>query len=107
MERDVFQAIADSTRREILDLLAERELPVNEVAAHFDISRPAVSKHLKYLDESGLVTVRQEGRQRFFRADPRQLEEVLEWVSRYRSFWSGRLDRLEGLLAEDENDHIE
>lgn len=105
MERDVFQAIADPTRREILDLLADREMPVNQVAEKFDMSRPAVSKHLKYLEDSGLLHVRREGRQRFCRTDPGQLAEVMAWVSRYRRFWSGRLDRLEELLArEGDND---
>ncbi len=62
MERDVFQAIADPTRREIIDLLADKSLPVNEVAGNFDISRPAVSKHIKILNECGLVVIRKKGR---------------------------------------------
>lgn len=102
MQRDVFHAIADPTRREIIDLLAARALPVNKVAEQFDISRPAVSKHIKILNECGLVVIRSEGRKRFCRADPSKLKEVLEWTVKYRKFWSGRLDALEAALAEDD-----
>ena len=84
MQRDVFQAIADPTRRDIIDLLAHQSLPVNEVAEQFDISRPAVSKHIKVLHECGLVVIEQEGRKRFCRADPRKLREVAEWTARYQ-----------------------
>lgn len=102
MKRDIFYAIADPTRREIFDLLAGQSLPVNKVASHFDISRPAVSKHIKILRESGLVKVRREGRNRFCRADPEKLKEVLEWAARYRKFWSSRLDALEQALYEED-----
>ncbi len=102
MQRDVFQAIADPTRREIIDLLAGRSLPVNEVAEQFDISRPAVSKHIKILNECGLVVIRQEGRKRFCRAEPRKLKEVLEWAAKYREFWSDKLDTLEALLHDED-----
>lgn len=102
MQRDIFYAIADPTRREIFDLLAGRSLPVNEVAEQFEISRPAVSKHIKILKECGLVTVRQEGRKRFCRAVPDKLVEVLEWAASYRKFWGDRLDTLEQALTEEE-----
>ena len=102
MQRDVFQAIADPTRREIIDLLARRSLPVSEVADKFDISRPAVSKHLKILNECGLVVISKKGRKRYCQTDPRKLREVAEWAERYRKFWTERLDTLEALLAEDE-----
>lgn len=102
MQRDVFQAIADPTRREIIDLLANRALPVNDVADRFDISRPAVSKHIKILEECGLVVIRKEGRQRYCRADTRKLQEVIEWAQRYRKFWNERLDALEAALAEED-----
>lgn len=100
MPNDIFQAIADPTRREIIDLLAHQSLAVNEVADNFEISRPAVSKHLKILNECGLVMIRKEGRKRFCRADPRKLQEVMEWTARYRKFWAGSLDTLEALLEE-------
>lgn len=102
MQRDVFQAIADPTRRAIIDLLAEQSLPVKEVASNFDMSRPAVSKHLKILDECGLVMIRKKGRKRFYRSDPRKLREVAEWTARYRKFWTEKLDALEALLEEGE-----
>lgn len=102
MQRDVFQAIADPTRREIIDLLSDRALPVNEVAGNFDISRPAISKHLKVLNECGLMVIRKEGRKRFYRADPRKLREVAEWTARYQKFWTQKLDALESALKEED-----
>ena len=103
MQRDVFQAIADPTRRAIIDLLAERQLPVNEVAGNFEMSRPAISKHLKILDECGLVVIRKKGRKRLYRTDPRKLQEVAEWTDRYRKLWTQKLDTLEMLLNEESN----
>lgn len=102
MQRDVFQAIADPTRRAIIDLLANQQLPVNEVAGNFEMSRPAVSKHLKILDECGLVVIRKEGRKRLYRSDPRKLQEVAEWTARYQKFWTQKLDALEAALAEED-----
>lgn len=101
MPHDVFQAISDPTRREIIDLLAGRSLPVNDVAERFDISRPAVSKHIKILNECGLVVIRKEGRKRYCRADTRKLREVMEWTNRYRKFWNTKLDALEALLNQE------
>lgn len=103
MPHDVFQAIADSTRREIIDMLAEKSRPVNEIADRFEISRPAVSKHIKILNECGLVVIRRKGRQRYCRADTRKLKEVMEWAQRYRKFWNERLDALDAALEEDLN----
>ncbi|NGP87088.1 ArsR/SmtB family transcription factor [Fodinibius halophilus] len=103
MQRDVFQAIADPTRRAIIDLLANKSLPVNGVAKNFDISRPAVSKHIKILNECGLVVIRKKGRKRFCRADPRKLQEVAEWTAKYQKFWSKKLDALEALLVEEDD----
>lgn len=102
MPQDVFQAIADPTRREIIDVLAGQSLPVNEVAERFDMSRPAVSKHIKILNECGLVVIRKEGRKRYCRADTRKLQEVIEWAYRYRKFWNDKLDALEAALAEED-----
>ncbi len=103
MQRDVFHAIADPTRREIIDLLAGRSLPVNEVANNFEISRPAISRHIKILNECGLVVIQKKGRKRYCRADTRKLQEVIEWARRYRKFWNERLDVLEVLLNEEDN----
>lgn len=101
MPQDVFQAIADPTRRQIIDLLADRTLPVNDVAERFDISRPAISKHIKILNECGLVVIKKEGRKRYCHADTRKLQDVIEWANRYRKFWNNRLDALEKLLNEE------
>jgi len=102
MSQQLFHAIADPTRREIIDLLAGKSMPVNEVAENFDISRPAVSKHLKILNECGLVVINKAGRQRYCRADTRKLLEVIEWAQRYRKFWNERLDALEAVLTEED-----
>ena len=100
MKRDVFQGIADPTRREIIDLLSEETMPVNEIAEQFDISRPAVSKHIKILSECGLVVIQKEGRKRYCRADTRKLKEVMEWTNQYKKFWNEKLDALEALLTD-------
>lgn len=101
MPQDVYQAIADPTRREIIDLLAGHSMPINDVAKKFEISRPAVSRHIKILNECGLVVIRKEGRKRYCRADTRKLQEVIEWAFRYRKFWNKKLDALEATLAMD------
>lgn len=103
MQRDVFQAIADPTRREIIDLIANQSLPVNEVADQFKISRPAISKHIKILNECGLVVIKKKGRKRYCRADVRKLKKVSDWANKYQKFWSQKLDTLEAALAENDN----
>src|SRR5512136_1667934 len=100
MRRDVFQALADPTRRAILDLLAEQPLTLNGVAEHFDISRPAVSKHVKILSECGLVVMRKQGRERYCEAQLDKLNEVADWVEQYRKAWEQRFDRLDKYLNE-------
>jgi len=99
MRRDVFQAIADPTRREIISLLARQSMNLNAVAENFDISRPAVSKHIRILTECGLVVIKQQGRERFCRAELRKLKEVADWTEKYREFWTKKLDALEDFLA--------
>ena len=99
MRRDVFQAIADPTRREIINMIAYRSLNLNAVAGNFDVSRPAISKHIKILTECGLITIRQQGRERFCEANLKSLVEVSSWVDQYRAFWTARLDALEAYLA--------
>jgi len=98
MRRDVFQAIADPTRREIISLLARQSMNLNAVAENFDISRPAVSKHIRILTECGLVVIKQQGRERFCRAELRKLKEVADWTEKYREFWTKKLDALEDFL---------
>jgi DNA-binding transcriptional ArsR family regulator len=101
MRRDVFQAIADPTRREILGLLSKKSLTLNGVAENFDISRPAISKHIKILTECGLVVIKQQGRERYCQPDLRRLKEVSEWTEKYRAFWNNKLDALETFLGKD------
>lgn len=100
MRRDVFQAIADPTRREILHMLAHKPLNLNTVAENFDVSRPAISKHIKLLTECGLITIRPLGRERFCEAQLDKLSEVSDWVEQYRKFWNTKLDALENYLTE-------
>ncbi|MEO6547509.1 MAG: metalloregulator ArsR/SmtB family transcription factor [Ferruginibacter sp.] len=95
MRRDVFQAIADPTRREIIGLLSNQTLNLNAVAGNFAISRPAISKHIKILTECGLITIRTEGRERYCEARLETLKEVANWIEQYQLFWSGKLDALE------------
>ena len=104
MRRDAFQAIADPTRREIIHLLAHGPLNLNAVAANFDISRPAISKHMKILTECGLVVIRPEGRERFCEANLRSLADVSQWVEKYRAFWTARMDALENFLNDATGD---
>jgi DNA-binding transcriptional ArsR family regulator len=98
MRRDVFQAIADPTRRKIISIVARRSLNLNAVAKNFNVSRPAISKHIRILTECGLIVVRQEGRDRYCEAKLRKLNEVSDWVERYRVFWTSKLDALEDFL---------
>jgi len=102
MRRDVFQAIADPTRREIIGLLARESLNLNAVADNFEISRPAISKHIRILTECGLVTIRQQGRERFCQADLRKLKQVSDWTEKYRSFWNKKLDALGDFLEKEQ-----
>ena len=90
----VLKAIADPKRRQILDLLAEEDLPVGRIAARFKISRPAVIKHLRVLRSANLINVRRSGRQRFQCINAKPLQGVEAWVSRFEAFWDERLQRL-------------
>jgi DNA-binding transcriptional ArsR family regulator len=104
MRRDVFQAIADPTRRQIINMLAGERLNLNAVADKFDISRPAISKHIKILTECGLITIKQQGRERYCQANLKNLELVASWTNQYRAFWTSKLDALEDFLDKEQND---
>ncbi|MGI9098433.1 MAG: ArsR/SmtB family transcription factor [Solirubrobacteraceae bacterium] len=96
-----YSALAEPSRRRILDLLRGGERSVNELVAHLDLSQPGVSKHLKALREAGLVVVRPDGKRRWYglRAEP--LAEIADWLEPYRRHWSARLDALERHLEEN------
>ncbi|MDF2457287.1 MAG: ArsR family transcriptional regulator [Cytophagaceae bacterium] len=98
MRRDVFQAIADPTRRDIIHLIAHESLNLNAVAEQFDISRPAISKHIKILTECGLIVIKQQGRERYCEAKLDKLHEVSDWVEQYRKLWTQRFDALDAYL---------
>ena len=104
MRRDVFQAIADPTRREIIGLLSNQSLNLNSIADNFDISRPAVSKHIKILTQCGLITIKQDGRDRYCKANFGKLNEVSDWVEQYRKFWTEKLDALGDFLDNEAKD---
>jgi len=98
--RDVFQAIADPRRREILALIAGKEMNVNALADHFSVSRPAISRRVKILHECGLLDIKQMGRERYCRVQAQPLEEVADWVAQYRQFWETKLDSFETYINE-------
>lgn len=100
MRRDVFQAIADPTRREIINMVAAKPLNVNSVAENFDVSRTAIYKHIKILTECGLIVIKPQGRERFCEAKLDKLSQVSEWVEQYRKIWEARLDSLESYLEQ-------
>lgn len=100
MRRDVFQAIADPTRRAILGQLANKPLNVNTVSDNFDVSRAAIYKHMKILTECGLVVMTTHGRERYCEAKLEGLNEVMDWVGQYKQFWNKKLDALEQYLDE-------
>jgi DNA-binding transcriptional ArsR family regulator len=98
---DVFQAIADPTRRAILDRLRTGEQPVKQLAEPFEMSLPAISQHLQILCNAGLVSQQKSGRQRLYRLNPGPLQQVSEWVAHYESFWQQKLDALGAYLEEN------
>ena len=103
MRRDVFQAIADPTRREIINLVAFNSMNLNAIAENFDISRPAISQHIKILTECGLIVIKKNGRERYCEAKLQQLNEVANWIERYRKLWAERFDSLDELLNTIQN----
>lgn len=100
-DADTFTAIAHPVRRQLLDLLVAEDHSVNELAANFDdMSRPAISQHLKVLLDVGLVTEQRQGRERIYKLQPTPLQAVDGWLETYRSLWNARLDRLDTYLRE-------
>jgi len=97
---DAFNAVAEPRRRQILDVLARGEAPVNDLVARLDLAQPQVSKHLRVLREVGLVEVRDAGRQRMYRLNGRSLKPIHDWVTNYERLWSERFEQLDVLLDE-------
>jgi DNA-binding transcriptional ArsR family regulator len=97
---DVFNAIAEARRREILDALVTGEKPVGEIVNDLSMSQPQVSKHLRVLSEVGLVRCRAEGRRRLYRLEPTHLRPLHEWLAKYEQAWNDRLDRMDDYLKE-------
>jgi len=92
---NAFAALADPTRREIVELLAGGERSAGEIAGQFPMSRPGISRHLRVLREHGLVRFREQGQRRLYSLDAGPLAELDEWLERYRRFWTNRLDALD------------
>lgn len=101
-KHDVFQAIADPTRREVLRLLADKELPISEITSHFPISRTAVAKHLHILSEAKLVRGEKVGREKVYQLQPETLIEVKQWLSYYERFWDNKLSILKHVVENDD-----
>lgn len=100
---DAFNAVAEPRRRQILDLLAGGERPVNDLVVELGVAQPVISKHLRVLRDVGLVDVREEGRQRVYRLDGQPLKPIHDWLKNYESSWSERFDRLDVVLEELKN----
>ncbi|HTS45696.1 MAG TPA: metalloregulator ArsR/SmtB family transcription factor [Puia sp.] len=100
IRRDVFQAIADPTRRKIINMIASKPQNLNAIAENFEVSRQAVSLHIKILTECGLIAITQRGRERYCNIQPEKLSEVADWIEPFREMWEERLTRL-GLVLKN------
>jgi len=98
MRRDVFQAIADPTRREIISLISKQSLNLNAIADNFDVSRPAISQHIKVLTECGVIIIKQTGRERYCETNFKKLAEVADWIAPFQKMWEERYERLDSIL---------
>lgn len=97
--RDVFQAIADPTRRQIINLIAHRSMNLNAIADNFDVSRPAISNHIRILNECGIIFIEKIGRERYCKIQPTNLKEIADWVEPFRTLWEQKLDSFEKYLG--------
>lgn len=98
--RDVFQALADPTRREILNLIAQQPMNLNAIAEKFEISRPAISNHIKILNECGIINIEQIGRERYCRIQPSSLIPAFLWIEKHKKLWEEKIDSFENYLNE-------
>ena len=96
--RDIFQAIADPTRRKIIELLSSQPMNLRTIAEHFDISRPAISQQIKILDECKVIEIKREGRETFCSIRPKELKKIADWAERYKDLWEDRIDSFEAYL---------
>ncbi|HEX6241383.1 MAG TPA: metalloregulator ArsR/SmtB family transcription factor [Polyangiales bacterium] len=103
-ENKIFQTLADPSRRAIFQSLTRGEVAVKDLTARFEISQPAISQHLAALKEAGLVEGRREGRCVYYRVEPRGMKPLIDWINHYRAFWTERVDRLEKLLDDMDDD---
>ena len=104
MRRDVFQAIADPVRRDIIELVSKEPLSINEIADQFEISRPAISKHLKILNECGIIEFKQAGRERFCMIQATTLIPAFLWIKQYNTLWEERIDSFESYVNQLKNE---
>ncbi|MEO6524058.1 MAG: metalloregulator ArsR/SmtB family transcription factor [Mucilaginibacter sp.] len=102
--RDVFQAIADPTRRQIMGLVARERMNLNAIADNFEMSRPAISQHIKILMECGLLNIKQQGRERYCEVELKPLTEVADWMQPFIQMWEQRFDRLDDVLNQMKTD---
>ncbi|WP_258101653.1 ArsR/SmtB family transcription factor [Marinoscillum pacificum] len=101
MSRDVFVGVSDPTRRSIVHMLTVKSMRLNDLAENFEISRPAISKHVKVLEECGVIAIESRGRERICQIKPQALKELADWINQYKAFWNQSLDQLEFLLSEE------
>ena len=103
MRRDIFQAIADPTRRAIIILIASQAMTPNAIAEHFDTTRQAVSKHLKILAECELVKAEQQGREIYYQLQVNKMKEIEKWLEQFKKIWESRFNQLDNLLSATKN----
>ncbi|TCP18995.1 ArsR family transcriptional regulator [Scopulibacillus darangshiensis] len=101
-KHDVFQAIADPTRRELLRLLAGKELPINQISSHFPMTRTAIAKHLRILSEAELVKGRKSGREKLYSLHSEPLAELKQWLAFFEQYWDNKLSMLKNYVEENE-----
>lgn len=100
MRRDVFQAVADPVRREIIGMIAKNAMTPNDVAESFDVSRQAISKHMKILTECGLLKLQKQGRENYYSLQPKKLEEINRWLQQFKEMWEDRFSQLDEILKQ-------
>lgn len=99
----VFRALADPTRRAIIEMLAEEPMPIGDIAARFEVTRPAVAKHLRILEEGGVISVEQKGRERINHLNPAALNSAAQWLNHFDRFWDRRLAKLKEVVEREDD----